>query len=194
MKRVIQHRVDNAWQESWNLKINNKLHCVKPVIAALLVMPMRRTDVKFTRLRIGHTRFTHRHLLLARGIVFEANSSFSTSCRIMSSASVKYCIGADFLGLWGAIFISIFGFAVLDMFLGGCFFLRDFEAWDTADVIVDDKLLDVEVVDRQIMQDPNTRSAHFTDLLQMSTKLVNSIWQLIGQGWRTNGTRANDGT
>ncbi|GFX38961.1 putative RNA-directed DNA polymerase from transposon X-element [Trichonephila clavipes] len=27
------------------------------------VMPMRRTDVKLTRLRIGHTRFTHRHLL-----------------------------------------------------------------------------------------------------------------------------------
>ncbi|GFU71545.1 hypothetical protein TNCV_4310411 [Trichonephila clavipes] len=27
-------------------------------------MPMRRTDVKLTRLRIGHTRFTHRHLLL----------------------------------------------------------------------------------------------------------------------------------
>ncbi|GFS63592.1 putative RNA-directed DNA polymerase from transposon X-element [Trichonephila clavipes] len=26
-------------------------------------MPMRRTDVKLTRLRIGHTRFTHRHLL-----------------------------------------------------------------------------------------------------------------------------------
>ncbi|GFV37199.1 hypothetical protein TNCV_1721211 [Trichonephila clavipes] len=25
---------------------------------------MRRTDVKLTRLRIGHTRFTHRHLLL----------------------------------------------------------------------------------------------------------------------------------
>ncbi|GFT35034.1 hypothetical protein TNCV_2824981 [Trichonephila clavipes] len=27
------------------------------------VMPLRRTDVKLTRLRIGHTRFTHRHLL-----------------------------------------------------------------------------------------------------------------------------------
>ncbi|GFS79461.1 RNase H domain-containing protein [Trichonephila clavipes] len=64
MKRVIQHRIDNAWQESWNLQTNNKLHCVKPVIGALPVMPMRRTDVKLTRLRIGPTRFTHRHLLL----------------------------------------------------------------------------------------------------------------------------------
>ncbi|GFU59101.1 RNA-directed DNA polymerase from mobile element jockey [Trichonephila clavipes] len=37
---------------------------VKPVLGAWSVMPMRRTDVKLTRLRIGHTRFTHRHLLL----------------------------------------------------------------------------------------------------------------------------------
>ncbi|GFW42497.1 RNase H domain-containing protein [Trichonephila clavipes] len=48
MKRVIQHRIDNAWQESWNLQTNNKLHCVKPVIAALPVMPMRKTDIKLT--------------------------------------------------------------------------------------------------------------------------------------------------
>ncbi|GFW95390.1 RNase H domain-containing protein [Trichonephila clavipes] len=41
-----------------------KVHSVKPVIGAWPVMPMRRTDVKLTRLRIGHTRFTHRHLLL----------------------------------------------------------------------------------------------------------------------------------
>ncbi|GFU70095.1 RNase H domain-containing protein [Trichonephila clavipes] len=64
MKRVIQHRIDNAWQKSWDLQTNDKLHCVKPVIGSLPVMPMRRTDVKLTRLRIGHTRFTHRHLLL----------------------------------------------------------------------------------------------------------------------------------
>ncbi|GFU50726.1 RNase H domain-containing protein [Trichonephila clavipes] len=35
----------------------------KPVTGAWPVMPLRRTDVKLTRLRIGHTRFTHRHLL-----------------------------------------------------------------------------------------------------------------------------------
>ncbi|GFX90668.1 RNase H domain-containing protein [Trichonephila clavipes] len=40
MKRVIQHRIDNAWLESWNLQTNNKLHCVKPVIGALPVMLM----------------------------------------------------------------------------------------------------------------------------------------------------------
>ncbi|GFW53036.1 RNase H domain-containing protein [Trichonephila clavipes] len=65
MKRVIQHRIHNAWQESWNLQTTNKLHCVKPVIGALPLIPMQRTDVKLTRLRIGHTHFMHRHLLLS---------------------------------------------------------------------------------------------------------------------------------
>ncbi|GFT31873.1 RNase H domain-containing protein [Trichonephila clavipes] len=63
MKRVIMHHIFNIWQESWSQQLDNKLHSVKPVILAWAVMPMRRTDVKLTRLRIGHTHFTHRHLL-----------------------------------------------------------------------------------------------------------------------------------
>ncbi|GFT73817.1 RNase H domain-containing protein, partial [Trichonephila clavipes] len=64
MKRVIMHHTFKIWQESWSQQLDNKLHSVKPVIGAWSVMPMRRTNVKLTRLRIGHTRFTHRHLLL----------------------------------------------------------------------------------------------------------------------------------
>ncbi|GFX98447.1 RNase H domain-containing protein [Trichonephila clavipes] len=56
MKRVIQHHINSAWQESWNLQTNNKLHCVKPVIVARPVMTIW--------LHIVHTRFMHRHLLL----------------------------------------------------------------------------------------------------------------------------------
>ncbi|GFU36741.1 putative RNA-directed DNA polymerase from transposon X-element [Trichonephila clavipes] len=63
MKRVIMHHIFNIWQESWSQQLDNKLHSVKPVIGAWPVMPLRRTYVKLTRLRIGHTRFTHRHLL-----------------------------------------------------------------------------------------------------------------------------------
>ncbi|GFT94128.1 putative RNA-directed DNA polymerase from transposon X-element [Trichonephila clavipes] len=63
MKRVIMHHIFKIWQESWSQQLDNKLHSVKPVIGAWPVMPLRRTDVKLTRLRIGHTRFTHRHLL-----------------------------------------------------------------------------------------------------------------------------------
>ncbi|GFW57281.1 putative RNA-directed DNA polymerase from transposon X-element [Trichonephila clavipes] len=66
MKRVIMHHIFKLWQESWSQQLDNKLHSVKPVIGAWPVMPMRRTDVKLTRLRIGHTRFTHRHLLLGK--------------------------------------------------------------------------------------------------------------------------------
>ncbi|GFY31890.1 RNase H domain-containing protein [Trichonephila clavipes] len=63
MKRVIMHHIFKIWQESWSQQLDNKLHSVKPVIGAWPVVPLRRTDVKLTRLRIGHTRFTHRHLL-----------------------------------------------------------------------------------------------------------------------------------
>ncbi|GFW10279.1 RNase H domain-containing protein [Trichonephila clavipes] len=42
MKRIIQHRIHNAWQESWNLQTTDKLQCVKPVIGALHIMPMQR--------------------------------------------------------------------------------------------------------------------------------------------------------
>ncbi|GFU68163.1 RNase H domain-containing protein, partial [Trichonephila clavipes] len=63
MKRVILHHIFKLWQESWSQQLDNKLHSVKPVIGAWPVMPMRRTDVKLTRLRIGHTRLTHMHLL-----------------------------------------------------------------------------------------------------------------------------------
>ncbi|GFV43700.1 RNase H domain-containing protein [Trichonephila clavipes] len=55
MKRVILHHIFKIWQESWSQQLDNKLHSVKPVIGAWSVMPMRRTDVKLTRLRIGHT-------------------------------------------------------------------------------------------------------------------------------------------
>ncbi|GFU21498.1 RNase H domain-containing protein [Trichonephila clavipes] len=51
-----------AARESWSQQLDNKLHSVKPVIGAWPVIRMRRTDVKLTRLRIGHTRLRHRHL------------------------------------------------------------------------------------------------------------------------------------
>ncbi|GBN27832.1 hypothetical protein AVEN_28130-1 [Araneus ventricosus] len=39
---------------------------VKPSIGLWSALPMREFDVKLTRLRIGHTRFTHRHLFLGQ--------------------------------------------------------------------------------------------------------------------------------
>ncbi|GFT64121.1 RNase H domain-containing protein [Trichonephila clavipes] len=44
--------------------ILNKLHNIHPSTSHWAALPVRRHDVHLTRLRIGHTRFTHRHLLL----------------------------------------------------------------------------------------------------------------------------------
>ncbi|GBM91740.1 hypothetical protein AVEN_270816-1 [Araneus ventricosus] len=55
--------IHSLWQELWDLEIRNKLHLIKPRINMWSIIPTRVTDVKLTRLRIGHTRFTHKHLL-----------------------------------------------------------------------------------------------------------------------------------
>ncbi|GFT50901.1 uncharacterized protein TNCV_1702031 [Trichonephila clavipes] len=42
----------------------NILHSIHPCTAQWAVVPVRRHDVRLTRLRIGHTRLTRKHLLL----------------------------------------------------------------------------------------------------------------------------------
>ncbi|GBN13043.1 hypothetical protein AVEN_74935-1, partial [Araneus ventricosus] len=64
-KFLISHLL-SVWQQKWNLFTNNKLYSVKPSIGLWSALPMRELDVKLTRLRIGHTRFTHRHLFLGQ--------------------------------------------------------------------------------------------------------------------------------
>ncbi|GBN07319.1 hypothetical protein AVEN_41253-1 [Araneus ventricosus] len=62
-KKSFARRLQSLWQESWDRQTNNKLHILKPAISFWPCMPVRELDVKVTRLCIGHTRFTHRHLL-----------------------------------------------------------------------------------------------------------------------------------
>ncbi|GFX53849.1 putative RNA-directed DNA polymerase from transposon BS [Trichonephila clavipes] len=64
LKTSIQHYVHHIWQETWDQQILNKLHSIHPSTSHWAALPVRRHDVRLTRLRIGHTRFTHRHLLL----------------------------------------------------------------------------------------------------------------------------------
>ncbi|GBM84021.1 putative RNA-directed DNA polymerase from transposon X-element, partial [Araneus ventricosus] len=64
-KFLISHFL-SVWQQKWNLLTNNKLYSVKPSIGLWSALPMRELDVKLTRFRIGHTRFTHRHLFLGQ--------------------------------------------------------------------------------------------------------------------------------
>ena len=64
IKHIIKNHIRNKWQEDWNKQINNKLYAVKPHITCWPSTIPRKTDVLITRLRIGHSRLTHRHLLL----------------------------------------------------------------------------------------------------------------------------------
>jgi ribonuclease HI len=64
VKKYVQSLINDEWQKSWDKLVHNKLHAIKPTITVWPVLPSRKHDVVLTRLRIGHTRFTHRHLLL----------------------------------------------------------------------------------------------------------------------------------
>ncbi|GBM58321.1 hypothetical protein AVEN_177172-1, partial [Araneus ventricosus] len=68
VKKFISHHIHNLWQGSWDLQISNKLHSIKPRITLWPALPVRELDVRITRLRIGHTRFTHKHLLFGERV------------------------------------------------------------------------------------------------------------------------------
>ncbi|GBN29334.1 putative RNA-directed DNA polymerase from transposon BS [Araneus ventricosus] len=68
IKKFISHHVHNLWQVSWDLQISNKLHSLKPRITLWPALPVRELDVRMTRLRIGHTRFTHKYLLFGERV------------------------------------------------------------------------------------------------------------------------------
>ncbi|GBN29075.1 hypothetical protein AVEN_211385-1, partial [Araneus ventricosus] len=68
IKKFISHHVHNLWQVSWDLQISNKLHSIKPRITLWPALPVRELDVRMTRLRIGHTRFTHKYLLFGERV------------------------------------------------------------------------------------------------------------------------------
>ncbi|GBM43310.1 hypothetical protein AVEN_220836-1 [Araneus ventricosus] len=66
IKKSLVSNLFSAWQQKWNLQANSKLHSVKSLIGLWPILPIRQADVKLTRLRIGHTRLTHRHLFLGQ--------------------------------------------------------------------------------------------------------------------------------
>ncbi|GBM66723.1 hypothetical protein AVEN_77693-1, partial [Araneus ventricosus] len=63
VKKSFVSHLHTTWQNNWDLQMNNKLHFVKRFINMWPILPIRELDVKLTRLRIGHTRFTHKHLI-----------------------------------------------------------------------------------------------------------------------------------
>jgi ribonuclease HI len=65
LKNKISINILSNWQNSWNNSIFNKLHTVQPTISNTKKTSTinRKDETIMHRLRIGHTRYTHVHLL-----------------------------------------------------------------------------------------------------------------------------------
>ena len=66
LKPSICQYVNSLFQDKWNNCCANKLHEINGTFSSTLQIysDSRKDDVKLTRLRIGHTRLTHKHFLL----------------------------------------------------------------------------------------------------------------------------------
>ncbi|GFU85643.1 probable RNA-directed DNA polymerase from transposon X-element [Trichonephila clavipes] len=76
LKTSTQNYICRVWQETWDQQVLNKLHSIHPSTSHWAALPVRRHDVRLSRLRIGHIRFTHRHLLLGE------NAPECASCKV----------------------------------------------------------------------------------------------------------------
>ncbi|GFV74724.1 RNase H domain-containing protein [Trichonephila clavipes] len=84
LKTYIQNYIHHIWQETWDQQNLNKLHSIHPSTSYWAALPVRRHDVRLTRLRIGHTRVTHRHLLLGE------NAPECPPCKVPYSAMSEF--------------------------------------------------------------------------------------------------------
>ncbi|GBM25760.1 hypothetical protein AVEN_2122-1 [Araneus ventricosus] len=63
-KHYINLALHSRWENHWNSQSMNKLRSIKPVVESWSTLNNRKADTIVTRLRVGHTRYTHRHLLM----------------------------------------------------------------------------------------------------------------------------------
>ncbi|GFR14971.1 uncharacterized protein TNCT_661401 [Trichonephila clavata] len=67
LKACFRQKLQSVWQSNWDQQTENKVHSVMPVLAPTVPSSSnRREQVIWTRLRLGHTRLTHRHLLFGK--------------------------------------------------------------------------------------------------------------------------------
>ena len=58
----IDNFIREAWQQEWNTEVDNKLHSVQAFVGKTQPkLTLVRDDMVIRRVRIGHTRFTHKH-------------------------------------------------------------------------------------------------------------------------------------
>ncbi|CAI6367276.1 unnamed protein product [Macrosiphum euphorbiae] len=65
LKREAKHFITNLWRKEWHLLRDNKLREIKPTTDRWInpTNLTRQQEVILTRLRIGHTWHTHKHLM-----------------------------------------------------------------------------------------------------------------------------------
>ncbi|GFT70228.1 RNase H domain-containing protein [Trichonephila clavipes] len=68
LKACFRQKLQSVWQSNWDQQTENKLHSVMPVLAPTVPSSNRRERVIWARLRLGHTRLTHRPVLLKLSI------------------------------------------------------------------------------------------------------------------------------
>ncbi|GBM45303.1 hypothetical protein AVEN_54373-1 [Araneus ventricosus] len=68
LKKHIKLLLYTKWQDQWNVEAGNKLHADKPTVETWPPLKNRKPDIVLTRLRVGHARFTQRHLLLGEPV------------------------------------------------------------------------------------------------------------------------------
>ncbi|GBN98259.1 hypothetical protein AVEN_43838-1 [Araneus ventricosus] len=70
------------WQRQWDTETDNKLHSVKPHVHPWPSLTTRKADTLLTRLRVGHTRYTHRHLLFIEQTPMCSQCNSTVACRL----------------------------------------------------------------------------------------------------------------
>ncbi|GBN35782.1 hypothetical protein AVEN_79534-1 [Araneus ventricosus] len=63
-KNYINLALQSRWENHCNSESMNKLRSIKPVVEPWPTLTNRKAYTIVTRLRVGHTRYTHRHLLM----------------------------------------------------------------------------------------------------------------------------------
>ncbi|GBN31693.1 hypothetical protein AVEN_62083-1 [Araneus ventricosus] len=99
LKKSVASHIFSLCQEAWDLHVHNKLYYIKSSIGLWSVLPIRGADVKLTRLRIGHTRVTHKHLLFGEREHRCAPRVMSNSLFIIIYSNAQILIFFEFISL-----------------------------------------------------------------------------------------------
>ncbi|GBL78441.1 hypothetical protein AVEN_42937-1 [Araneus ventricosus] len=92
-KHYIKLVLHSRWENRWNSQSMNKLHSIKPVVTPWPILTNRKADTIVTRLRVGHTRYTHRHLLMGE------QAPMCTQCNCIMSVLHILCECPNFNSL-----------------------------------------------------------------------------------------------